>query len=225
MSLPRLLTAASFLFALPLACTSTVDPAGPDDPLCDEWNDQAPLNTVTVRIRNETASPLFLGSSQQGCNGAIDLFAEDADGNGLSWRGGTGACIGTCESLREGYTACTDECAVAPTILVEPGGMWEETWSGNVFAQEEMHDACYFEAQAAQPSCARHVVAPSGAYTFRALAWSDTPNCLDAACMCEPDTTGSCTMVDSWEPLTGTPTEATGSLSYPGEDVVEVIFN
>ena len=106
----RVLLPLALLLIVPIACGEP-EPSGPDDPLCDEWNDEAPVNDVTVRIRNDTANPIYLGSGQQTCESWIDVFLSDADGNAVSFR--NSICGGTCEDLREGLVACPAICAIA----------------------------------------------------------------------------------------------------------------
>ena len=68
-----------------------------------------------------------------------------------------------------------------------------------------------------------HVVAPDGSYTFAARGWDAAPSCSETECTCTPDATGSCTM-NTWEAFPGTPVEATGTLSYPADGIVEIVF-
>ena len=207
----------------PIACGDDATVFGPDDPACDAWNNEEPTKPVTIRIRNETSDPIYLGSATQGCHRYIDLFLRDEAGAQLGYRYDSGSCLGTCETLREGWPACTDDCPFPPTIYVAPGGVWEETWTGNIFVEEEMPKGCYFE-EIEQHTCPRNVVAPEGSYTFAVNAWTTTPNCMVDDCECAPDTNGSCQM-NVYEPLSGTPVEATGTLSYPSDAVVEVVFD
>jgi hypothetical protein len=223
MSRSWLLAPLALALAAPVACSQEVDPFDPNGASCSDWNDEDPIHPVTVRIRNHTANPLYLGSANGGCQRFIDLFLSDASGEDARFRG-PGSCMGTCEVLQEGIPGCTDDCPVPPTIYIAPGGFWEDAWSGNVYVQEEMPEGCWFDDDAAQPTCSRNVVAPAGSYTFTARAWPSPPECLDGECGCAPDVNGSCTM-NQWQPLSGTPLEATGTLSFPADGLVEVVFD
>ncbi len=204
------------------ACSNEVDPITPDDPICDEFdNDTSTPAAVTVRIRNDGSAPIYLGSASGGCTPYIDLLLSRG-GDNVPFHTDA-SCTGTCELLQQGELACTDECAVPPLIYIEPGGSYEETWAGTVFQhRDDMPEGCYFDASYASGGCQQIVVAPDGDYVFTVNAWDDMGDCAGPeSCECTPDVDGSCAMYN-FIPPAGTPRQASASFRYPDDTTVEI---
>jgi hypothetical protein len=206
------------------ACDSTVE-TEPDDPFCDDYREQAPTQSVTVTIRNEGATPIYLGST--GCSTAIDVLLQDAAGQPRDWQ--PNQCFFSCELLQESSDwGCTADCPQPPLIFVAPGGSYETSWSGTYREQVAMPAACYAGANpvdASDNTCAQTVVATAGDYTLTVNAWDELQGCENATCGCTPDVNGSCKLetYEAW--LDGEPRSASATVSYPSANTIDVVFN
>src|SRR5258706_11133615 len=116
MTLPRLLVMTSLGMLLAACGSSSTDDGGT---ACDKFADQAPSQTVTVRIKNTGSLPFYFGQAS-GC-GAVPLFSvRDSAGQVLAQR--TGSCGFTREELQNQTPPCTPHLAVSPIFPVYPGG-------------------------------------------------------------------------------------------------------
>lgn len=217
----RPLSALALLALCFSACSNDVEPLTPDDPLCDEFNNHTAVPApVTILIRNDGSEPIYLGSATGGCSRYIDMLLSRDDEN-VPFRTDT-SCTGTCELLRQGDPACTDECAVPPLVYIEPGGVYEETWAGTVFERRDMPEGCYANSEYADNGCQQIVVAPTADYTFTVSAWNDIADCTEPeTCECTPDVSGSCAMYNFVTP-SGTPRQASASFRYPDAATIEI---
>lgn len=216
-------TAGGLLFGILAACSSNVDDPNPgDSPDCASFDDEAEEQSVTVTVRNDTTGPLFW-SNDIGCVSFLSLQVTDPDGNARTWRAG-GLCQFTCEILQQEGPDCPAMCPLPPVIYIEPGGSYDEEWTGLVHEERSMPEACYLSPlQPGDQPCQQLVVAPAGDYTMTARAWTELSDCAGGSCLCQPDASGSCA-VDTMGTITGAAVEASASVNYPDEATVEIVF-
>jgi hypothetical protein len=98
--------------------------------LCARYDDQTATVTVSVKVVNATAAPIYLGDTS-GCSVAPIYTLADASGSVEQLV--SDACGHTCEDLQTQGPSCPNLCAVPPVIHVDPGGSYSTTWSGDVY--------------------------------------------------------------------------------------------
>lgn len=183
---------------------------------CDDFLDQAG-KAVTVRIRNATSGPLYMGGGSD-C-GPNEVYAV-TDGGGGPVKLFAGGCGHTCEALQQHGNYCTGACMMPPLIRIEPGGHYDRKWSGTIFQQQHMPTDCYVDLNTAMDSCEQQVTAPAGSYTFSTSA-ATSATCNGGSCDCTPDAAGACE-IPSGGQLGGGTLSAKAVLGYPADPLVEL---
>jgi hypothetical protein len=134
------------------------------------------------------------------------------------------ACDYTCDDQFAGTCQCAADCALAPTIRVEPGGTFTYTWDGGLYTAVEPPAECF--VQECGPGCNRHESAPAGDYTFASQVGAEVMGCAEDmnVCACTPNAMGWCalTSVDATM-ITGVTPIAAG-FAYPGETAVTLVI-
>src|SRR6185436_8986800 len=138
------------------ACSSSGDNGSNSG--CSAYADQAPAQSVTVRIKNTGSLPFYFGESS-GCGNTPLYSIKDANGQVLAQN--TGPCSYTCGDLREHTAACTADCALPPIYRIDPGASYDVEWDGTTLETAAMPKSCYFEPDSASTSCSKQIVAPS----------------------------------------------------------------
>src|SRR5258706_8128821 len=215
MTLPRLLVMTSLGMLLAACGSSSTDDGGT---ACDKFADQAPSQTVTVRIKNTGSLPFYFGQAS-GC-GAVPLFSvRDSAGQVLAQR--TGSCDFTCEDLQHQSAACTADCAIPPIYRIDPGGSHDVEWAGTRLESAAMPASCYNESGNALASCSREVVAPAATYTVVVTGYISA-SCGGAPCPCTAIGPGVCQVQGS--PALTSDSQREEPLAYPSQTLVELEF-
>lgn len=190
------------------ACSAFIAPKNPT------WS------KTTVRLRNSTAAPLYLGS-QGGC-GLVPFDLQDPNGGALTWQ--LAPCALTCEAEQNGACACGLDCALPPVFLIPPGGAFETTWEGSIFVKANMPAACYKDPTCAAAGCLVKQAAPKGVLEVSASLWSSVTNCpAGMSCTCDPGTAGFC-QIAAPASVGGAQHTASAKLTYPDDKLIEVVF-
>lgn len=212
------------LGASSVACSSEVTTGGSSGgEACSDYRAPAspPWTKVTVRLRNNTLAPLYLGS-QGGC-GLTPFTLKDAGGDALLWR--AEACSPTCEAQQSGSCVCDLDCALPPVFLIPAGGAYETTWEGSIFARASMPATCFKDPSCAAGGCLLEQSAPTGVLELSATLWDTVTDCPMgmAGCACDPGAQGYC-QIDGVAQVGGTQRSGSSKLMYPGAKLVEVVF-
>ncbi len=206
-----------------LGCTSDVQTGGPSGGggECSDYLPGTPTWTkTTVRLVNNTAGTLYLGSLG-GC--ALDAFTlKDPKGNPLKWQ--LAPCEQTCVAQQNGSCQCAADCALPPVFLIPPGGAHETVWKGSIFATTKMPAACFKDPTCAAAGCLFEQAAPDGVLEVQGTLWDSITGCtMMGVCTCDPGTAGSC-QIPAPVMVGGMQRTATAKLSYPGANLVEILF-
>jgi hypothetical protein len=206
-----------------LGCASDVQSGGvAGGGECSDYLPRTPTwAKATVRLRNSTGATLYLGSSG-GC--AFDPFTlKDPKGEALKWQ--LAPCEQTCVAQQNGSCACAADCAIPPVFLIPPGGAFETTWEGSIFAKTNMPAACFRDPMCAAGGCLFEQAAPEGALEVQGTLWDSIAGCPMGmgACTCDPGTAGSC-QIPAPVMVGGMQRTASAKLSYPGATQVEILF-
>ncbi|MFO0568405.1 MAG: hypothetical protein U0263_22275 [Polyangiaceae bacterium] len=183
---------------------------------CDAYLDQSG-QMVTVRIRNQTAGPVFLGGPND-CSQSLPFSLNDPAGAPVSLF--AGGCGNTCEALQQHANYCTGACMQPLMIRIEAGGYFDTSWSGTVFEQAFMPTDCYVDLNTAMDSCEQRLAAPAGSYAFTSSA-NTAADCGGQTCTCTPSAAGSCE-ISGGAQLAGSTLTATAKLDHPGASLVEI---
>lgn len=190
--------------------------AGTGGAACADYLDQSGQE-VTVRIKNETSAPVFMGGSND-C-GPVEVFAVK-DPTGADVKLFAGGCGHTCEALQQHGNYCTGACMMPALIRIDPGGHYDRKWSGTVFEQKQMPSECYVDLNTAMDSCEQRVAAPAGDYGFFTSA-ATSASCNGGSCDCAPNAAGSCEIAGGGQ-LGTTLMSAAAKLAFPSESLVEL---
>jgi hypothetical protein len=179
------------------------------DSMCEDYLDEPPGETLTLRYQNAGSSTLFVGMAS-GCSGLLLPFdVRPVGGTDLTLiRTG----CNTCETLQEGEQACPAMCAMPPIMRLEPGGSYEVTWDARHWIAAMMPDSCYADIEYA--TCTQHVVLQPGAYELTAYVYPDCNPAGTSACDCTASSEGWCRVEMGGSP-TGTRLTSTVTFDYP----------
>ena len=168
---------------------------------CSTFEDGAP-QPVTIRIRNGTLSPAYLGSSTLSCGPepAPDLFnVRLFIADGVPDQPEPGGCRVPCQGFLQGnvVAGCSAICFPWSVVKLAPGETLVRQWSGLVDFQRALPPNC----NAAHPgagweTCNVAVREAPGSYEFFALAGSAF-QCSSGSTSCgecTPDARGGCTI-------------------------------
>ncbi|UQA61340.1 hypothetical protein [Polyangium aurulentum] len=196
--------------------------AGCDGGVCEAFLNE-PGTTVTIRLKNERAEPIFIGS-RASCFDAPPFTLRNV-GNQILDIGGSG-CGSSCEGMQEhGLLTCADACSAPSMLMIAPGGHFETTWDGRLNHTVTMPAECVKGIEEQDRTCTQRVTAPRSLYQVSAQAFLDVRDCgaLAGPCSCKPSADGSCDVLD---PGAVGPASLTmvSSLNYPDESTVELVF-
>jgi len=186
----------------PAACSSFVDDAA--------WK-------LTVHIKNQKSTAVYLGPQTMGCD-AARLF-DVADGS-RSLLPGLEACRSSCSAvMTSGPVVCPAVCASPSTVMLAPGQTIDIPWDGLFGVPSTVPAECMHTATPSPTACVRAQQIKNGLFTFSAKAGA-TRECLSpAACTCTPNPSGGCTTPGSLISGTITTTDFIIALD-PGESSV-----
>ena len=183
---------------------STAAGAGGND-ACTSFNDESP-QLVSVLIRNDTGSPIYLGSLTESCAPTPLFVVRDASGMAIVQPSN---CRLPCEAYMNDHTGagCPAICAPPQTIRLLPGESLSTQWDGLNQVQRMLPHACDTQHISGEqsPSCDVTQRIEPGNYVFSALAGSAAKCQLDvsgaagstgdSACGgCLPNGGGGCTI-------------------------------
>lgn len=182
---------------------------------CPAFADESSPGTITVEITNARAEGVWLPMSAD-CIGPVPWVLTAADGAEVPWR--APAC-GTCEDAVQGQCPCPPPfCDEVTGLYLEAGASVQYEWSGLVYVDETVPDACPGIAMCGE-ACQRAVVAAMGDYTF-AIQAGEATGCAVEPCACTP-TDGSCTLLDYAMTFTEL-TDVEGTVTLPGGSMVQL---
>lgn len=207
---------------------------------CAQFNEEKP-RSVSVLIRNDTASTINVGQVMQSCSDAPLFELRDGSGQRLD---APGFCRVPCESqMSDNPSAGCPAICIGPTALtLQPGESHTVMWESLFQVQTQLPKGCYpNHPDRDQPSlaCDRAQRVPPGSYVFTASAGTALEcSSGDPACSpCTPSAQGGCTTRQAWAGGNITVAETSVDLdaSYglsdaddPGADgalnVVEIVF-
>lgn len=189
---------------------------------CAAFADEAGLETVTVRVHNETGHTVYLdngGCEKLGSPYAVMVTPWSTDDK-VDYSNNN-YCFQSCETLQlsEKYLGC--DCLPSLTV-VQPGHSADLAWNGTGrrFFDDDgtlvsMPTECW-KKNPGWDNCGRTVAAPPGMYTARVKAH---PGCV----ACDACTgTGNCSPAAPSGPVAvHTPV----SFSFPGTAVVDIVLD
>lgn len=200
---------------------ATTEGATTGSGLCAPFVDQAIAGPeVVVTIENTRNSVVFVLPGPA-CTSDPRLQLRDGEGESLRFR--KGACEFTCDQQFAGNCICAADCALAPAIRLEPGGVYSYTWAGGVFVPVTPPLSC-FEMECG-PMCDQRQQAAAGQYTFTTEVGASVPACTDNPdlCMCTPGPEGWCELYGVGSSMIEEVVPASGSFSYPNETAVALV--
>jgi len=158
---------------------------------CDAFLDE-PGSMVTVRLTNETMTPIYLGSQMQGCGPAVLFQVANASGMPLQ---SPGFCTTTCEDIMHNTVmGCPPiACIITAAITLQPGESALRQWSGAFMVSATLPPAC--RPAAGTSECERIAGVQPGAFTFSAQAGTALDCTKFGGSMCQacmPDSGGGC---------------------------------
>ncbi len=200
------------------ACTPGVTEVTDKDDCNSYLNESAPSG-ATVHIHNKRTEPVFVYSA---CSGA-GYWIRDIDDE--LWRVDKTIRPLCSEAQAPDWQSAGGDCGIT-AIRIEPGAVYENTWDGHVYEDLEMPRACMSVSEDSETiTCARRV-ALSGQLLFTASGYPDCDGEYICGCMQPTGSPGSCIVGGGMgSHLTGEPTNATASLTYGSETVVDLVFD
>ncbi len=217
-SLRRLGSAILFTGACALlgsACNVTVTTDDGDS--CLGFEDESRDGAAMV-VRNDSEVTVYLSS--QNCDTSIEPSIR-RDGQALSTA--DLSCSLTCEELQtQAQVECTAACAAPTIIALAPGGSYPLDWSGSIYVQQTMPEACFFDAFGGS-GCQQKTAATDGDYTASIAVYGDIacPEGLD--CSCTPNADGYCRVEDLYD-VPPAPVEVFADFSLPATDTVAIVI-
>ncbi len=183
---------------------------------CPAFED-ATASAITIELVNMRAEGVWLPMSPD-CIDPVPFLLEDPDGAPAAWR--APAC-GTCEGAVQGDCPCPPPfCDEVTALYLEAGATVQYSWSGVVYVEETVPDACPgIHIAACGTQCQRAITPAAGDYTFTIGAGSAS-GCAVEPCDCMPSD-GSCTLLDPGMSFDGL-VDVVATLSLPGESSVQL---
>jgi len=163
--------------------------------VCSEFTEQTP-QPVTVKIRNDTGVPVYMGSRMQTCTSEALYGVLDASGTTLP---NSGICSTPCQGFLDGNPigGCVGLCLAPEVTRLNPGETLVTQWSGLYAVADQLPHECDASVSSGEGpvSCVVDRRIEPGSYTFVAEAGSDfTCDGSVADCpTCKPGTDG-CTL-------------------------------
>jgi hypothetical protein len=175
----------------------------------------APVPTVTVSFRNDLAVPVFV-DDRVGCADVLPFTMFEGDAQLKLW---VDQCDFTCDIvLSSEECGCPAGCGdPGGVIQINPGGVYNEVWSGDQFRPFDVDTACHPDA--CQDSCLGLFQTPFGVYNVRTAASVALDIC--EPCGCTPNAEGWC-LADGAR--TGEEIVVEATLDYPNASLVELVF-
>lgn len=205
-----LLTGACAL--LGSACNVTVTST---DDSCRGFEDQSRDGAAMV-VRNDSDVTVYLSS--QNCATSIDpTISRDGEALAIDL-----SCSLTCEELqKQSQVACTAACAAPTIIALAPGGSYPLDWSGSIYEQRTMPEACFFDAFGGN-TCPQQTAAADGNYTASIEVYGELacPEGMD--CTCTPNADGYCTVPNLFD-VPPNPVELSSHFTMPATETVAIV--
>ena len=188
--------------APPVACSSFVDDSA--------WK-------LTVHIKNQKSTAVYLGAQTMGCDTGRLFDVEDGSRTLLA---GLEACRSSCSAvMTTGPVVCPTVCAAPSTVMLAPGQTIDIPWDGLFGVPSTVPSECMHTAEPSPTACVRAEQIKNGLFTFSAKAGA-THDCLSpTACTCTPNPSGGCTTPSSIISGTITTTDFIIALD-PGESPI-----
>ncbi|AKT37269.1 hypothetical protein [Chondromyces crocatus] len=195
---------------------------GPLDEQCPADFKNEAEGEVTLRFRNESADPIYLGPRTRAACGFFDGFSlKTASGDDVPWY--FDPCETTCETL---HAECLADCAEPPVYKIEANGSIDIRWNGLIRQTRAL--SCEGESQT---SCTQRVrpSADLGPLTVTGQIYTQVLDCnANENCDCEPVAPAtSCLIprVGSSDRVTLSGAQPTTSAAYEdGQAMVELVF-
>jgi hypothetical protein len=172
---------------------------------------------VSVTIRNETAAPLYFTQTEF-CS-ALPPFLIRRGAERVDWY--VEPCV-SCDAVIDGQCGCPALCAADSVIRIDPGGSYEEAWTGAEAFSATLPAECTTEGCGDQ--CTALAQAVDGAYTARANAGTEVTCGMGIPCDCidTPDDAGWCSAPGI---RAGDQLQVDVDFDYPDTDSVEIVFD
>ena len=183
---------------------------------CSSFADDAAWK-LTVHIKNQKTTPVYLGSQLTGCGGAR-LF--DVIDGGRSLLPALDTCRSSCTTvMTSGPVACPAVCPAPATVTLAPGQTMDIPWDGLFGVPSTVPAECMRTAAPSDTACVRAQQIKNGLFTFSAQAGAELQCLTPSACTCTPNPNGGCTTSGSIAAGTITTTDFIIALD-PGESSV-----
>ncbi|MCA9704730.1 MAG: hypothetical protein KDK70_02635 [Myxococcales bacterium] len=187
--------------------------------LCGDLDDEMVEPAVSIAVVNMRNEGMWLPLINL-CYFSVPYTFTGPGGGGVAW---VGPDCGTCQSWAQGNCACPGAaCSEDVLLYLEPGGVFEGSWSGAEFVSDTLPDTCPGLEQCGA-TCQRAVQAPAGSYTLEVQAGRTASGCTVEPCACEPFD-GRCTVFDMTAAVDD-PSPYTAVFDYPSETSVQIVID
>ena len=195
----------------------------PDVPSgCEEFAGDPPGPPVTVTIRNARDTAIFV-ENLSGCDTKW-ISIRDPQGESVPWI--WDSWTPSCATLTVPNSASCGggDCAGA-AVHLEPGQSMTEVWPGEVFQRTRISDACWGGDDWCGLDCVIPRAPDPATYTIGAVAAFGL-DCGGMSCpSCDPVPAEFCVLrFDFGQALTPDRIETAGTLNYPTETSIELVF-
>jgi hypothetical protein len=186
-------------------------------PACSSFADDTAWK-LTVHIKNQKSTTIYLGSQMMSCE-AARLF-EVTDG-ARAILPALESCRSSCTSVMTGAAvACPMACAAPSTITLAPGQSIDIPWDGLFGVDNTVPSECMHTAAPSPTACVRAQQIKNGLFTFTAQGGAERQCLTPGGCTtCTPNPSGGCTTPGSLMAGTITTTNFIIALD-PGESSV-----
>jgi hypothetical protein len=189
--------------------------------ICEPFRDQAVAGpAVVVTIENTQDGVVFVLPGPP-CTSDPLLQLIDPGGEPVRYR--ETVCDFSCDDHFAGECLCAADCALAPAIRLEPGGVFTYTWSGAVFVPVMPPAACFM--MDCGETCEQQQQAAAGQYAFSTQVGASVPVCTDTPdlCMCTPGPEGWCELYNIGAMDIEGAATVVAEFAYPDETSVALV--
>lgn len=192
------------------------DPWTDADTNCAHYADQG-SQAVTVRIRNNRTTPIYIGTPTPDCQFHVGFDLFDSADASLT----TALQIANrCSDFENNPVCPSSSCQPTTVTKIAPnGGTYDIGWPGTVFDARFMAKSCYADAGCATGPCMQERAAPPAdiRVTSYPSYYCDGGTCFD----CTNGALTSCTLFGSVGGTSGAPT--TSTKAYDGGSGIFIV--
>lgn len=165
------------------AGTTTGTGSGGTGDVCADFEDEASIRTMTIRIHNGSMAPLYLPVECDSLQVDINALAV-TDQEELRYTKRSEPCYSTCSDLQNGSPIDCGACQQTVQLLM-PGETYTDQWDGQGYLRRTMPDVCWWDGQGDE--CSQRVNANVEAFELSVVAWAecvgfDGPNGSNCEC-------------------------------------------